>query len=370
MRMRGDDRELAAQRFAWLDAVRAVAALTVVINHVRAATLVEFAALPPSQKTVATATFFAVTRLGTEAVIVFFVLSGFLVGGPAARRIVAGAFDTKRFATARATRIFVPYVPALAITAAISAMAGQSMSAVEVLGGLCFVQGVLVAVPGANAPLWSLAYEAWFYALAGALGALIGSRGRFMLAWFVLAASAAVFAFLEAFSLLCWLAGAAAFFFRGREFRWRWLIGGAALCAVAASGLQLASTSVSVDTGRVVALLPPRSALTVALGAGVAVLLRQLPSIGDRVGLRGLERTLSCVAPFSYSLYLIHYPFLRLLVALGMDRDRELSAGSISRFVGVALLCCAAGWAFYLPFERQIPRIRSWLGSRPAANPV
>jgi peptidoglycan/LPS O-acetylase OafA/YrhL len=64
-----------------LDLVRGLAAITVILVHVRLRSFVELGALAPSQQSWPVGMFFAATRLGQEAVLLFFVLSGFLVGG-------------------------------------------------------------------------------------------------------------------------------------------------------------------------------------------------------------------------------------------------------------------------------------------------
>ena len=58
-------------RFYWLDLLRFVSALAVVLGHVRGLSFVQFGDLPESQKSIAVMIFFALTRLGHEAVIVF-----------------------------------------------------------------------------------------------------------------------------------------------------------------------------------------------------------------------------------------------------------------------------------------------------------
>src|SRR5215813_13613142 len=64
-----------------LDLLRGWAALIVLLVHVRGASFVEFGSLPPDQKTILVVVLFGLTRIGHEAVLIFFVLSGFLVGG-------------------------------------------------------------------------------------------------------------------------------------------------------------------------------------------------------------------------------------------------------------------------------------------------
>src|SRR5690348_8364135 len=158
--------------YEWLDLVRFVAALLVVAGHVRGTVFREYSALATDSRNLAVASFFALSRLGHEAVIVFFVLSGFLVGGRAFERIAQGRFAAGDYAIDRITRIWVPLIPALVLgTAIASGPAGP----VEWAGNLLGLQHVLVEPLGGNAPLWSLAYEIWFYALVYAVGRLATS---------------------------------------------------------------------------------------------------------------------------------------------------------------------------------------------------
>jgi peptidoglycan/LPS O-acetylase OafA/YrhL len=56
--------------------------------------------------------FFAATRLGGEAVLLFFVLSGFLVGGRIIRRAKSRTFSLKDYSVDRCSRILLPLIPA------------------------------------------------------------------------------------------------------------------------------------------------------------------------------------------------------------------------------------------------------------------
>lgn len=64
-----------------LDLMRALAPVLVLICRLRGDYFVEYRAWPASQHNLLTMLFFAVTREGYEAVVIFFVLSGLLVGG-------------------------------------------------------------------------------------------------------------------------------------------------------------------------------------------------------------------------------------------------------------------------------------------------
>lgn len=160
-----------------LDTLRWVAALLVLLEHGRTATFLAYGDLPQAQQTLVAKGFYLLTRLGGEAVMLFFVLSGFLVGGQVIRRVREGRFSVKSYAIDRVARILPPLVPAVLLAAAVGAIwftDGPGIwDIVATLGGF---NGVLVSL-NYNPPLWSLTYEIWFYIFAGAAAAIITGKG-------------------------------------------------------------------------------------------------------------------------------------------------------------------------------------------------
>jgi peptidoglycan/LPS O-acetylase OafA/YrhL len=114
---------------------------------------------------------------GHLAVIVFFVLSGYLVSLNAHRE----GNDWKRYALDRLTRLYVVIIPALIVTAAVcffvtrlhpEAMQGalaKGEQPIRYLLNLLNLQQIwwLCADPGINGPFWSLGYEFWYYVILG-----------------------------------------------------------------------------------------------------------------------------------------------------------------------------------------------------------
>jgi len=190
----------------YLDAVRFCAALVVVLSH------------------------FAYARfsggwlqglrdlnLGSDAVVLFFVLSGFVIAHAAAtkdRTLGAYAFN-------RATRIFSVAAPAVLLTLALDAMGRaanpaaydgwwfhDASPAMQMLRGLSFSNELWFESYrlGSNGPFWSLAYEIWFYALFGAATYLRGARRVLAVGAIALTMGPKMLALLPA-----WLCGVAAY---------------------------------------------------------------------------------------------------------------------------------------------------------------
>ena len=148
-----------AGRFASLEGYRAVAALSVVVFHVRGRLLVD----------TDTGQMDVIDNLGNFGVAMFFLLSGFLLYLPVSRRLFARASQppTAQFLLRRFVRIFPAYWLAIigfALTA--PSIHRQSVTPWKVFllfdGGLRFL-GVS----------WTLVIELWFYFLIAALALVL-----------------------------------------------------------------------------------------------------------------------------------------------------------------------------------------------------
>jgi peptidoglycan/LPS O-acetylase OafA/YrhL len=116
-----------------------------------------------------------------EAVTVFFVISGYVIGYVTCQREATSGI----YATARAARIYSVAVPALAATAVLDLIGGsldpglyssvrggqEAMHGLEYLGALIFVNYFWYSsvIVGSNLAYWSLCYEVWYYVVFGVL---------------------------------------------------------------------------------------------------------------------------------------------------------------------------------------------------------
>jgi peptidoglycan/LPS O-acetylase OafA/YrhL len=337
--------ETTNSKFPLLDWLRFSAALMVVLEHSRTFSFLAFKDLSTHADNTLTATMvFGATRYGAEAVLIFFVLSGFLVGGATVRRLRDHSFSAGHYAADRVSRIMLPLAPAVVIAALVQAVVGRPPAAAQILGNLLSLQGVFTPTLLADVPLWSLTYEVWFYVLNGAVAVLIATRTA-RWAFAALCAASVVFSFLQLEYLVAWYLGALLYLCNdGRSSRAGLVF---ALIATAASAVcfELFRSQTTAPT-------------TLALALAVLLLIRQLanwrcgPSAFSTSGLR--------LASFSYSLYLIHYPVL-LLLARVLPRLDTVAPLGLALFGLRVAICLAAGWIFYLCFERHTPSVRRWL---------
>ncbi len=160
-----------------LDGLRGLAALYVVLHHARIYLWVGLHQYAADGSGVGLGLAYAssLLRFGRCAVLVFFLLSGFVIHLRAARALAAGERVPVRpagFLRRRARRLMPPLVFALLLTAALDAIGMRvdpAMYASFTHGvrtfalNLAFLQTFAVPSFGSNSPLWSLAYEGAFY---------------------------------------------------------------------------------------------------------------------------------------------------------------------------------------------------------------
>jgi peptidoglycan/LPS O-acetylase OafA/YrhL len=163
-----------SSRLLYVDALRGLAAMTVLLHHTTTLfprVYAELANVYPAGY--AAAAF--VSKLNFEAVLLFFVLSGFsirLSTGQAGLRRVA---DTNVYLFRRLKRILPLFIAALALTALLGLLGGHlaapEFSFYVLVGNLIFLQtpaglrGMWFVPYGDNGPLWSLSYEMFYYLL-------------------------------------------------------------------------------------------------------------------------------------------------------------------------------------------------------------
>lgn len=355
--------------------MRAVAALVVAVSHIRAFVFVDFhAANDPGFWWSA---FYFVTGFGHQAVVVFFVLSGFLVGGAVVTSVEKGRWRWTDYLVARMTRLWIVLVPALLLTALWdhlgSALTGSSFysggmgniynsgplndpsqySVETFVGNLAFLQTIAVPTFGSNGPLWSLANEFWYYLLFPLLYYPIAGKGSVKATVASLVLALAICAVLPGWLLtagLIWLFGVAAFVVSGKV----------RLAPIYRHGLVVLSGAIVAATlvfNRIWGI----SFGDFILGAVVAVMLVPL----SRASLpRPIANLSHLGAEFSYTLYLTHFPLAAFVACFALHNQRIApSLASAGVFAGMLTLAIVYAYAVYLLFERRTPAVRRWFAS-------
>ncbi len=339
---------------SWIDLLRGMAALVVFVGHARGAYFCEWSELSPADKNIFTAIIYTFSFFRREAVIVFFVLSGYLVGGGAIEKARSGTFSLRHYLCARTARIYVVLIPALLLTAACDYLSGSwdpmRNSIGNFFGNLANLQTITLPEYGTNTPLWSLSLEWWYYLVFGCAMKFYASFTTPVSATSKIATGAilAVSLCVLGWSLLLRLFPV-------------WLSGALVKRGSSQKSVTIIIVAVMLFVGAVLLSAKVRHIhLNYAVGAASAFLLyaikgQQIPSVLAR-------RLFHHLASVSYSLYLMHYPLAIAFATLwASTRHTQIGLAGWFEFFGFLGCIFSICVAMYWLFERHTNAVRSHL---------
>ncbi|WP_378948912.1 acyltransferase family protein [Paracoccus sp. R86501] len=360
------DSKISPHDAALLDVLRAIAASLVVIFHAKTYTL------GGSEATTLDNIIYSVANCGTQAVFWFFVLSGYLVGGPLVTEILKnGRMNVRKYITARSTRLYIVLIPALIITGLfdyirtsnfeMNANAGfetiLSYSALTAIGNILFLQTTLVPTYGSNLALWSLANEFWYYLIFPLLLAPIMSEVRIILkcCLFLLGVGTLVFLFYSNFSIV-WLFSL-------------WLMGVAARVVPVK---LMKSKSIAIILAVSAAVCFPAMhpyigpVATLVVGLSFTNMLLSLRSDGPEARSSITVAARRCAA-FSFSLYITHLPLQHLLLTFHSGKSDPFlaldprSIEALATIIILTFISVIFAYFFSLATEIHTESLRRWL---------
>ena len=336
----------ATPRRLWqLEAARGFAAMYVFLHHYRAR-----AGIPLR----------FVLSFSTAAVMVFFLLSGFVIY--LSSGVESGSYNWRTYARKRAVRILPPYLVALVLAYVVDYVvrSGVPLNLDILVRNLLFTVESS-SIHGAagyhgNPPLWTLSYEVWFYVFFAVLIAVAG-RSFERLRWSALALSVIGFVSVwivpnpvsqYAVLLVVWWAGA--------ELAHEWMQSRTLTFWGQRFGLAFIVAMMGMTGGRFVLVRHfggtpyPRTALVQLLIAAV-ILVAVL--LWYRVGLIGFRYTVGLFlvfGPISYGIYLFHYPIIRLAT------DTDLRSAPYLNLLWVVPAVLLFSWVFDYQLHRWLVR--------------
>jgi len=372
-----------------LDALRGFAAFSVLLSHWRDALFVDYSQLGHGGPLMSAAYLF--TGMGHQWVIVFFVMSGYFVGGSVLRSVERGSWSWRHYLLARLTRLYVVLLPALLFGGALDWM-GMHLAGTELLyGGRAglheltvnvhdtltpvtllangfFLQTIVlgshqVATFGTNGPLWSLCNEFWYYLAFPAL-VLSLSKSQSLNVRVGCALALMILGWFTGWSIIIlgvpWLMGVFIPYLPTFTVRSPGMRIGAIVAALAlvTSGLVLTKLWLSLGA-------------TLLLGASVTLLIWVTLRCANGPLPTAYVWLARRAAHSSYTLYLVQMPMLIFLKAsLHLPRA---TPGLLGLLVGIGVLVAILVYAqlVYELFEKKTQRVREWLkpyviGSRTA----
>ena len=364
----------------WLDAIRALAAFAVLFGH-----------MAHIRFTRGDYYFLRDWNIASDAVVVFFVISGLVIAYAAGRD-----GDLRTYTYNRATRIFTVLVPALALTLLFDAigtrltMEAYPQGYYQQLGWGEFLFRGLTLSPqwlgmmepvrlGSNGPIWSLSYEVAYYMIFGFAMFLSGPLRIVLILLVALLAGVPVLALMPAWLLgvLVWrrLSNPDAVAL-SLPMAWGLAIGAPLLMVLAKmTGVADALTALTAQAlapadYRAVLLYSDEVLWNSLLAVLMALHLIGVAPLMARTNWHESERLARAIrwlAGGSFSLYVMHYPTLQLLDA-ALPESLPLYDLWL---LGITLAVC---FGFAALFERPLKLYRRWFATlsqrRPSTIPA
>jgi peptidoglycan/LPS O-acetylase OafA/YrhL len=352
-----------------LDMIRGLAALEVALGHLRGFLFDDYFHL--ANPSLLVKAFYFLTGFGHQSVTVFFVLSGYLVGGSVLAARSEGFFE--RYAVQRLSRLWIVLLPCLAATAIWNLLGYHAGGAdflngkldahtfvilpvrtdiFAFLGNLFFLQTIVTPVYGDNVPLWSLANEFWYYVLFPLLffGFKKETRNKILLRSICVASGIAILIALPwgiCLGFIVWLSGMAIAAFEkygiDKIFSSKWY---AVPVLFACAGVFACSRFYVVHD----------IVLGLSFAAALPVFMR-LPSLPKLVASPS-----AWLADFSYTLYLAHFSLAAFIWYGIFDSQRlQPSWAATVRFGFSALVVIAYSFGLSLVFERNTDKLRRFV---------
>ena len=359
--------------YFWADVLRFVAASLVVMDHSRDLLFLTLA--EAGELSVPWKAFYFLTGFGSEAVIIFFVLSGYWITSAVVRRIDRVDF-WRIYLIDRLSRLLIVVVPVLFLggvldLASIELLASRyadgtsgaltvqhpvaaSLGLSTLLGNLVFLQKLVFPTFGSNGPLWSLAFEFWYYIWFPSL-LLLFTRRRFSIGLLSLALGALSLGLVEGFCV--WLMGSALFYLDARSgkstrakregFGWKEV--GGLILALGLLGGALVASRLSV----------PIAGSPLLLGGAFSLFFWALLRL-DPPRRRLAVPFARYGAGASFSLYALHFPVILALASLIAPGER--TAPDVLRLLqwgGLVLTVTALAWTFARLTEARTGQLRA-----------
>lgn len=355
---------------SFLNLMRAFAAFLVLIGHLRAFILVPYGNVEVSN--IIIKFIYLISGFGHQAVMIFFVISGYLVGGEALSKYFNKEINTvyiKKYLIKRFSRIYIVLVPALIIGFTldylgvfifhdlysnffhISSMNYNVLNRLSFdvfIGNLFSLQTILVPTFGSNGPLWSISNEIWYY-IVFIMMIIVNKFKLINLMVITLLVFLFIFNSSILYYFLLWILGAITYLIK-KNYVNQYL----------SLLLFLFSLILSKVSGSFFADL--------FIGLSFVVLINSLKEKKEIMFIGYLSKTkfIDTIAEFSYSTYLFHFPIITLIISflysLGYNciQSQPTIIYLLTYFI-IIIITYVLTYLFYLIFERNTHQLRIYL---------
>ena len=370
------------KKYMWLDLCRGLSALAVLAGHLRNAIFIDFSQL--NESSFVEKIFYFTTSLGHQAVMVFFVLSGFFVGGSILNH--KNNFKFKNYLVARLSRLWVVLIPALFFTALIDQVSNfylpglieggfyellssgpnnnYSSSILTFLGNITFLQTTYVPLFGTNGALWSLANEFCYYMLFPMIMIIIGKIQCSFIHKVVFSILTLIYIIFFAhhflYGFIIWLFGVAVYIIYTRIDKnynfWFFLFSAILFC------FSLINSKIDIIKD----LLGFSNTTNLIVGFSFAIFLI---SIKNKNIHGQLEKNIilfsQWLSDISYTLYVFHFPMVLLIFSVFYS-DNQIVFGfaGIMQYLFWMALIIAFSYLMWSLFEKNTYKVRNFINSK------
>jgi len=361
-----------AKQYIWLDLIRGIAALAVFSGHLRVICIKD---TPVSDLDILGKVVFFFTGFSHLAVMIFFVLSGFLIIKSIDQSFQNGKFKINNYLIARVSRLWTVLFPCLILgwifdrfgLAYLSDTLFYSneskyfyhndlasrLSFEYFLGNLFFLQNILVPTFGSNDATWTLANEFWYYITFPLiyLASFLKMKIVFRAALLILAIGILFFVGEKiALYFIVWLFGGISYIMTKHATE---------------SLLQNKILKIVLSTTFIMFIVLLRSKQYplifnyYSLSFFFAILIPFLvqPNFNNL-----LARKISIyLSNISYTLYLSHLPFIYFITSIARFQEQPWEKKTFLVYIAFAILTLLYSTLLWYIFERNTERIKKFI---------
>ena len=360
---------LVKHKYIWLDLFRGLAAIEVFLSHLRS---LMFRSFGSEQSGIFKKLFYFFTGFAHQAVIVFFVLSGFFITGTIFRSLDKSKFSPLGYTTDRLVRLWIVLIPGLILTFIVDRTGlhyfgsnrvytgifymgdinvASHLTVANFTGDIFFLQGILVTTFGSNSPLWSLSNEFWYYILFPLI-LFIFRKNETWVKLMLLVLTIIIFLFVGkniSLYFLIWLMGSCLVWLKGKFPEPSVPVrNGIIIIGTVASVICLYKIRTGTSTESSLDFI---AAIFMGILCYGCLFMDGIPSFPRKI--------ISFVSGFSYSLYVIHLPLcIFLTAAFGVDQQ-NWGTKSFMLYLFILILVTGVSVLFWYCFESRYISLRA-----------